>query len=111
MCSNSNTSGTYGAAMTDKLVRAIAGRRRAARLVFAGVVLALLTALPASAGQHRARLSRDLADRVAAGSEQPTGVIISGTDTDIRTLPARSGARIRKKLRGGAVLDVTGGAP
>ena len=68
-----------------------------------------LVAGPASAAPHKARLSRDLADRVAAGREEPTSVIVSGTPDLVQGLVARYGARLKKSLRGGAVLEVTGG--
>ena len=68
-----------------------------------------LVAVPASAAPHKARLSRDLADRVAAGREEPTSVIVSGTPDLVQALVARYGARLKKSLRGGAVLEVTGG--
>ena len=93
--------------MTDTWVRSSV--RRAARAGLAAVILAFVTAIPAEADSHRARLSRDLADRVAAGTDAPASVIVSGTDAEIRALAARYGARIKKAVRGGAVLDVTGG--
>ena len=68
-----------------------------------------LVAGPAYAAPHKARLSRDLADRVAAGREEPTSVIVSGSDAEVQALVARYGARLKKSLRGGAVLEVTGG--
>src|SRR4051812_6584688 len=71
--------------------------------------LAGLVSVPAYAAPHRARLSRDLADRVAAGREDSTSVIVSGTPETVQELAARYGARIKKSLRGGAVLEVTGG--
>ena len=83
--------------------------RQVARAVLTVVLLAVLTAVPAAAETRRARLSKDLSDRIASGSEQPNSIIISGSDAHIQTIAARYGARIKKALRGGAVLDVTGG--
>ena len=74
-----------------------------------GFHLVGLVSRPASAAPHGARLSRDLADRVAAGREDSTSVIVSGTPDTVQGLAARYGARIKKSLRGGAVLEVTGG--
>src|SRR4051812_16124951 len=76
----------------------------AAAVAFVGLIT-----VPASAAPHRARLSRDLADRVAAGREEPSSVIVSGTPEMVQGLAVRYGARIKKSLRGGAVLEVTGG--
>ncbi|HEU4935507.1 MAG TPA: S8 family peptidase, partial [Vicinamibacterales bacterium] len=61
------------------------------------------------AGPHRARLSQDLEARLAAGSTGATSVIISGTETAIRSVAQRYGATVTKSLRGGAVLEVTAG--
>ncbi len=58
---------------------------------------------------HRARLSRDLADRVTQRVEAPTEVIVSATDGGIDRLVARYGARLKKRIHGGAVLEATGG--
>src|SRR6185436_13746868 len=73
--------------------------------------LAMLAAasLPAEARQRGPRLSKDLADRVNARLDAPASVIVSGSDRDVQTLATRYGARVRKSLRGGAVLDLTGG--
>ncbi|MCA1558754.1 MAG: S8 family peptidase [Acidobacteria bacterium] len=77
------------------------------------VILAFLGALalsvPAQAGPHRARLSGDLAERLAQGRDEPTSVIVSGSRHEIEALAARHGARLKKLLRDGAVLEVTGG--
>ncbi len=85
-------------------------RRSARRAATAIAVLALvLSAIPAWGGPHRARLSRDLADRLATGTTEATSVIVSGSDADIRAIAARHGARIKKALRGAAVLEVPAG--
>ena len=61
------------------------------------------------AGQQRARLSTDLSDRLAARVEAPTDVIVAGSDEQIEALATRYGARVKKRLRNAAVLEVTGG--
>jgi serine protease AprX len=63
----------------------------------------------AEAGARRPRLSRDLADRVAARTSDSARVIVTGTAADVQLLAARYGARVTKSVRGGAVLEVTGG--
>ena len=61
------------------------------------------------AGQRRARLSRDLSDRLAARVDASTDIIVTGTDEQVQTLATRYGARVKKRLRNAAVLEVTGG--
>ena len=86
--------------------------RRIARL--ASVALALALAVGASvvavdAGPRRARLSRDLSERLAARVDASTDIIVSGTDEQVQTLATRYGARVKKRLQNAAVLEVTGG--
>src|SRR5262249_54040123 len=81
--------------------------RRALVVALAGLATTCW-ALPASA-QHRARLSRDLADRLAQRVEAPTEIIVSGADGAIDQIVALYGARLKKRLQGGAVLEATGG--
>src|SRR5436309_5273920 len=64
---------------------------------------------PASAAAHRARLSRDLADRLAARDERATDVIVNGSAETVNAIAARYGAHVKKRLQSGAVLEVTGG--
>ena len=59
---------------------------------------------------HRARLSRDLADRIAASRTDPVRVIVSGNDAEVSEIARRHGARVAKRLRGAAVLEVPGAA-
>src|SRR6188768_3864041 len=84
------------------------GVRRGASLAAVFAVLMLAGQL-AEAGPHRARLSKDLEARLASGSEETTRVIVSGTDAEVDALAVRYGARRTKSVRGGAVLEVTGG--
>src|SRR5439155_24027754 len=58
---------------------------------------------------HRARLSRDLADRLAARDERATDVIVNGSAETVNAIAARYGAHVKKRLQSGAVLEVTGG--
>ena len=57
-------------------------------------------------GAGRARLSRDLADRLGSGRSRAVRVIVSGDDARIERLAARHGARIAKRLEGAAVLEI-----
>jgi serine protease AprX len=75
----------------------------------ATVAIALLVVTAAQAGPRRARLSKDLVDRLAAGDQSSTRVIVSGSREQIDTLATRYGVRVHKTLRNGAVLEVSGG--
>ncbi len=76
-----------------------------------GGALVFLTVLafstPALAA-HRARLSADLADHLAVGS-QAIDVIVHGSPNDIAALASRYGVQVKRVLRSGAVLRVTAG--
>ena len=52
----------------------------------------------AEAGSRRARLSEDLARRVAAGETAATTVIVTGTQARVERIAARHGLSIRKRL-------------
>ena len=84
--------------------------RRTCLVLLAGVVTCL-AAMPADAQPrwHRARMSRDLADRLQRRVEAPAEIIVSATDEGVDQLVALYGARLKKRLRGGAVLEATGG--
>jgi subtilisin family serine protease len=75
------------------------------------LVLLALSLAPTGvlAGPHRARVSKDLADHLKAATGAPVDVIVDGTPEDIRRLAARHGARVKKALARGAVLEITGG--
>src|SRR6478609_8696362 len=60
-------------------------------------------------GAHRARLSRDLADRIAQRLDAATEIIVSAPDATVDQLVRRYGATLKKRLQGGAVLEATGG--
>ena len=85
----------------------LAGRRRHG-LVLLLVLLGLTVPGEASA-QRRARLSDDLAARLGAGDAAGTSVIVTGTAEQIDGVAARHGLRVRKRLQGGAVLEVPAG--
>src|SRR5690349_11074829 len=82
--------------------------------VFAVAVVAAVTLLGvgvdgAAAQARRARLSKDLADRIAQRIEAPTEVIVDVPQDRVDALAARYGARVKKRIHGGAVLEATGG--
>ena len=83
-------------------------RRQIGFIAALSCVLVLFSVL-VEAGQQRARLSKDLSDRLAARVEAPTDVIVAGSDDQIEALAMRYGARVKKKLRNAAVLEVSGG--
>ena len=82
--------------------------RRCAVVTAVAACLAVV-ATPLEAGSRKPRLSRDLAEQVRARRDVPASVIVSGSDADVRRIAARYGAKIKKRLSQGAVLDVTGG--
>lgn len=82
---------------------------RATRLFTLGAVLCVLGAGTVRADPHRARLSRDLEDRLASGQEAASRVIVTGTPEVVGALATRYGARLVKGVHGGAVLEVTTG--
>ena len=59
------------------------------RVVFTAILAVFAVALPAHAGPERARMSRDLVERLAAGDQSSVRVIVSGTDATIQTLATR----------------------
>src|SRR4051812_23781530 len=80
----------------------------------AGVVIAVIAVIIGSAGSieaqpHRARLSQDIADRIAHRNEAATEIIVAAPQETIGALAARYGASIKKRIQGGAVLEATGG--
>ncbi len=79
-------------------------------LTAAAVVgLSFVLAESASAQQRRrARLSADLAEHLSTGSAG-VDVIVRGTQAEVEALAARYNVRVKRHLRSGAVLRVTGG--
>jgi DNA-binding transcriptional regulator LsrR (DeoR family) len=78
--------------------------------IAASLALAVAASVvPVEAGQRRARLSRDLADRLAARVDAPADVIVSANDDQAEQIATRYGARIKKRLKDAVVLEVSGG--
>ena len=73
------------------------------------LVVAFAQPLEAQEGPRRARLSRDVADRLASHVEASTDVIVAAGDTALDQLAVRYGARLQRRITGGAVFEVTGG--
>jgi serine protease AprX len=84
-----------------------AGSRRLGFLLF--FVILGLTVPEDALAQRRPRLSDDLARRLRAGDARDTSVIVTGTAEQVDGLAARHGLRVRKRLSGGAVIDVPAG--
>ncbi len=72
------------------------------------LALCLASAAAAHAEPHRARLSADLADHLAAGSSS-IDVIVHGDPGFVAALAARYNLVVAKRLASGAVLRVTAG--
>jgi len=84
-------------------------RVRASRALAALVVILLLhAAAPAWAAPHRARLSADLAEHLARGSQR-IDVIVHGTRAEVQALAKRYNLTIKRYMRSGAVLRVNAG--
>ena len=88
--------------MTQKAVL-----RQSLSLSAAAFVCASLLVVPAitEAGPRRARLSKDLAERVK--NREAATVIVAGNESELEAIASRHGARIKKMLRGAAVLEVS----
>ncbi len=72
------------------------------------VSFGLVESVSAQPRARRARLSADLAGHVSTGSAG-VDVIVHGTAAEVEALAARYNVRIKRQLRSGAVLRVTGG--
>jgi len=72
------------------------------------VSFGLVESASAQQRARRARLSADLAEHVSTGSAG-VDVIVHGTQPEVEALAARYNVRIKRQLRSGAVLRVTGG--
>ena len=84
-------------------------RRGVITITLAIVAAVLALAGSADAGPRRARLSRDLSERIAKADASVTSVIVEGDSDKIQTLARRYGAKVLKTLGNGAVLQVNGG--
>src|SRR4030095_8464249 len=85
----------------------IFSQRRFTSRISLTICVTLLAVAPAAA-QHRARLSADLADHLAAGS-QTINVIVHGDKAMVDTLAQRYNVTVKKYLSEGGVLRVTAG--
>ncbi len=92
-------------------MRIAIGRSFRACVSICAVILVVAVAQPleAQGGPRRARLSRDVADRLASHVEASTDVIVAAGDTALDQLALRYGARLKRRISGGAVFEVTGG--
>ena len=79
-----------------------------AALLFVGATLVAAAPAVAAGGGHRARLSADLADHLAVGS-QSIRVIVHGERAEIDALAARYNLRVARYLKSGAVFVVNAG--
>ena len=85
--------------------------RRALRALLAPFLLAaalLATTAAPSLAAHRARLSADLADHLAAGS-QSIDVIVHGNAATVDAIASRYNLAVKKRLKSGAVLRINAG--
>src|SRR5207344_449948 len=80
---------------------------RPVRAAIAAAVLLGATAVPCLA-EHRARLSADLADHLAAGS-QLIDVIVHGDAAHVDAIAARYNLVVARRLKSGAVLRINAG--
>src|SRR5205814_10445564 len=78
------------------------------RMVAAFTAALALTFAPAASAAHRARLSADLADHLAAGSPS-IAVIVHGTRAEVDALAARYNLVVKRHMKSGAVFQVTAG--
>src|SRR5207247_3407483 len=91
----------------DSLSPTVTALRAAAARAALAVLWVVCAGAPAFA-QHRARLSADLADHLAAGSQQ-IDVIVHGDRATVDDLAARYGLVVKRRMKSGAVLRVTAG--
>src|SRR5688572_31987101 len=89
-----------------KTLSALSASRLLPSLVAVALLATCTLELEAAGPRGRARLSRDLADRLGSGRSRAVRVIVSGDDARIERLAARHGARIAKRLEGAAVLEI-----
>ena len=75
-----------------------------------GMAVALSFPAAVDAGQRgRAKLSKTLADRIEARSDEPVQIIVDGDRAQIERLARRYNLEVKRHLRRGGVLEVTGG--
>ena len=66
-------------------------------------------ATPLAAQAYRARMSSEIANRLAHRVEASSEIIVSTASGTVDTLALRYGVRVKKYIQGGAVLEATGG--
>ena len=93
--------------MEPLVKRPVARCLRFALAVTAGVCVVAAASTPALA-QHRARVSADLADHLAAGS-QSIDVIVHGDAASIGQIATRYNLVVKRHMKSGAVFTVTAG--
>src|SRR4051812_3679939 len=76
---------------------------------FPALAFVLLVASADASAQPRVHLSTDLQQQLDAGNGSASTVIVSGTAAQVDAIAARHGLRVRRRLDGGAVLDVPAG--
>ena len=69
------------------------------------VAICLLIAVAADAGPRRAKLSKDLADRLASGNTEKTSVFLKGDHARAAAIAQRHQGRVKKQLRGLSVVE------
>src|SRR6185437_3496126 len=83
--------------MTKKTIRIAIGRSFRTCVSLSALILVVVLILPqeAQGGPRRARLSRDVADRLAHGVEASSDVIVAASDAAVDQLAVRYGARVK----------------
>src|SRR6188508_1928191 len=97
--------------MNKKTIRIGIGRSLRTCASLSALILVVVLVLPqdAQAGPRRARVSRDVADRLAQRVEASSDVIVAAPEAAVDQLAVRYGARVKRRITGGAVFEVTGG--
>jgi serine protease AprX len=90
------------------LVHTSVARRTRIALAFAAGVSVLAAASTPTHAQHRARVSADLADHLAAGS-QSIDVIVHGDSATIDQIATRYNLVVKRHMKSGGVFTVTAG--
>ena len=99
----------HPSSLVDRLQTSMTSHIRTVRLsklsVVIGLTLASLAlALPASAQGHRARVSKGLEEKLAAGGGGETRVIYQGPQSEADRLASTYGLTVIKRMNGSAVL-------
>ena len=78
-------------------------------IVLAGTLVFSACLATHASAQHRARVSADLAWKLAADDGRPTRVILTGSQSTVNELVARHKLRIHRRLPTGAAVEVPAG--